>query len=565
MDFIESLKALANSEDILQVSGDVSELRSKFEDYVLEEERKFQVSQLEAQENGDPIPELETDFGKEEFYTIYKEYQEKRKTLQAEKKEIENKNLAKKKGLIARLRDVIQNEENIGGAFAAFKEIQEQWKEIGDIPRSVRNDIQTEYSKLLEDFFYNISIYKELKDHDLKRNHQLKLEVINQLKALSKTEKIKEVENQLRLLQNDWEEIGPVLNEEWEKLKDSYWTEVRSIYERINRHYDDRKKEMSDRIEEKKKLIEKTKDLISQVVGSEEVKIWNKMTNELQTIQEEWKKIGFGARKENDEVWKLFREQCDVFFAHKKEFFAGIHDQYDAIAEKKRALIDKANELRSSTDWKGTTDQIKRLQSDWKKLGHAGVKHEQKLWKAFRGACDEFFNNRSNHFNEQDKAFETNLEAKRAIIKEIKDYKASEDPKKVANDLKEFSSRFNVIGMVPRKDKDTVYKEFKSVLDNHYSNLKIEGQEKDAILFQAKIDTVVSSPDSYRLLSGMKNDIRKQIDKEMKEINLLENNLGFFANSKGADSLKKDVEKKIEIARTKIDKLKKQLKMIPNE
>lgn len=563
--FIETLNELTSNEDVTSVAGDVAELRSKFEDYILEEERKFQVSQLEAQENGQPVPELDTDFGKEEFYAVYNEFQDKRKALLAEKKAFEDKNLGQKKALIARLNDVILNEENIGAAFAAFKEIQESWKEIGDIPRNLRNEIQSQYSKLIEDFFYNISIYKELKDHDLKRNYQLKLEVIANLKELVKETVIKNVETQLRVLQNDWEDIGPVLNEDWEKLKDAYWTEVRSIYDRINRHYDDRKKELSGRIEAKRELINETRSIVEEVKDCDVVKTWNKKTDQIQKIQEQWKSIGFGTRKENDIVWKEFRAVCDEFFSLKKEFFSTIHADYDAIADKKKVLIEKAEAMKDSSDWKKTANELKKLQQEWKKLGHAGVRNEQKLWKSFRTACDDFFNQRKVHFEEQDKEFDTNLKLKQELIDEIKSYKCSDDVQSTIAELKNFATRFNEIGLVPLKNKDSVFNDYKKALDSHYASLKLDGQEKDAIMFQAKLDTMAASPNAASLYRNAKFDLRKQIDKEMKEINQLENNLGFFANSKGAESLKKDVEKKINSAKGRIEKLKRQIKMIPNE
>lgn len=209
MDFIAKLKELAEQEDVLAVSREVNELRVKFDDYVLEEERKFQVLQLEAQEKGETVPELETDFGKDAFYTIFDAYKTRRRAVIEERNAIESKNLAEKRGLINRLKEIVTTEENIGAAFSAFKEIQEKWKGIGDIPRDKRNDVQKEYSKLLEDFFYNINIYKQLKDHDFHRNYQLKLDVINKLKELQKEETLKEIEAQLKQLQHDWEDIGP--------------------------------------------------------------------------------------------------------------------------------------------------------------------------------------------------------------------------------------------------------------------------------------------------------------------------------------------------------------------
>ncbi len=563
--FIEKLKELTEQEDVLAVQNEVNELRSKFEDYILEQERQLQVRQLEAREKDEEVPEADSDYGKEEFYGIFNEYKGKRKEAADLKKATEEKNLQEKRSLIKKLQDVITNEENIGAAFAAFKEVQESWKEIGDIPRDKRNEIQSEYSKLIEDFFYNIKIYKELKDHDLHRNSQLKNEIIQKLKHLTKIESIKEVEQQLKTLQNDWEDVGPVPNEEWEKLKDAYWTEVRSVYERINRFYEDRRSIQQKNIELKQSLIQKIEEIVEKLSEFDSVKAWDQATDKVLKIQEEWKKIGFGPRKENETVWKEFRSRCDKFFDSKKEFFGTIQEQFDSIAKKKEDLIKKAEELMHSKEWSATSEAFIKLQKQWKSIGHSGKRNEQKLWKQFRAACDVFFNARQSHFVEKDKEFEQNLVAKQALIEEIKAFKPEGDKKVVLETLKSFAQKFNELGMVPMKQKDKIYKDFKAALDEKYGALDLEKGERESAVFTAKIETLKASPDSRRQLSDLKNQLRKDIDKLKKDVILFENNLGFFANSKGADALKKEVEKKIEKANREIDAIKAKIKMIPNE
>ncbi|MCR9172333.1 MAG: DUF349 domain-containing protein [bacterium] len=565
-DFIDRLKELAANEDVIAVSQEVNELRSKFSDYVLEEERKAQVAKLEAQEKGEEVPETETDFGKEAFYEIYDAYKAARKAAVDELKAIEERNLQQKRGLIAKLKDVVQNEENIGAAFAAFKEVQEEWKTIGDIPRDKRNDIQTEYSKLIEDFFYNIKIYKELKDHDFNRNHQLKMELIEKLKQLVEVKSIKEVETQLKALQNDWEDIGPVPNEKWEELKDLYWTEVRSVYDRINRFYDDRRSEQQENLKKKQAIIDALTPELEGIESLDSVKEWDDKTSLVLDYQKQWKGIGFGPKKENDKIWKEFRALCDRFFEAKKGFFKEANAAFDAVAEKKQKLIEKVESIKDSTDWKETSNQIIQLQKEWKKLGHAGRRNEQKLWKSFRAACDHFFSARQAHFDEKDKQFEVNQKAKEALLETIESYKLPDSKEEALNQLKTFSKDFNEIGHVPMKVKDAIYNRFKKIMDTHYGALKMEGAEKDRVLFQAEIETISSAPNASRKFQQLRNDIRQQIDREKKEINLLENNLGFFSsNSKGADALRKDVEKKIDRANQKIDGLKRKLKAIPNE
>lgn len=563
--FIIELKALTQNEDALAVSRDVNELKTRFEDHMLEEERKDQVASMDAKEKGEEFETSDFKPLKDAFYEVFNEYKERRKALVEARNSIESENLKLKRNLINRLKEVIEKEENIGHAYNAYKEIHEAWKKVGDIAREKRDEIQHEYSRLLEDFFYNMKIYRELKEHDLKRNVQLKLDVISKLETLKNHESIKEVEGSLKAIQNEWEEIGPVVNEEWEALKAKYWEQVRAIYDRVNSFYDVRRTTLSENLAKKKELLTETAEIIAASEANDSVKMWEDTTAKLLAIQEKWKAVGFGPRKENEEIWQEFRGMCDQFFAKKKVFYGSIQEKFGKIAESKQKLIDQAISLKDSTDWKNSAEKLVQLQKQWKTCGHAGQKLEQKLWSEFRGACDAFFNKRQKHFEEQDKALETNLLAKQTIIQAIENYVVSDDKKQVLADLKDFTNAFNEAGKVPMKEKDAIYNAYKTAIDHHYSKLKLEGAEKEKILFQARIDTLSSSPDAGRLFSREKAEIRQQIEQIKNDMLQYENNLGFFANSKGADLLKKDVENKVNAAKNKIEALKLKLKMIPNE
>ncbi len=563
VEFLEQLKQLVEKPEVLKVSREVNELKSKFEDFLIEEERLRQVALLEA---GEPVEEnKEVDPIKEEFYELNRVFQMKRKDAVDLKKEVQENNLKAKRALISQLSEVIQNEENIGKAYNAHKEIHEKWKETGDIPREKRDDIQAEYSKLLESFFYNMKIYKELKEHDIHRNEQLKLEVIQKIQALIPLESMKETETQMKALQNEWDEIGPVREEEWEKIKEAYWSNVKAVYAKINTFYDERRTKLAANIDLKKALIVKTKDAIEGSTELASSKEWEAKTKEILAFQEEWKTIGFGPKKENEEVWKEFRAECDVFFNAKKVFFDKIREESKHLVVAKQKLIDQAKEINSSTEWKDTANKLIQLQKQWKTIGHTGHRTEQKLWKEFRSACDVFFNARQANFAEKDKENEANLHEKQALIDEINAFKMPTDKKEGINQLKEFASKFNGIGHVPIKVKDQVYNDFKKSLDKHYEALKLEGAEKEKVMFQAKMDTFKASPNAGRLLDKEKADIRRQIDAIKQENIQFENNLGFFGRSKGADAMKKDFEKKIEKNVQRIEDLKRKLKLIPNE
>ncbi len=561
----EELKTLVQNEDALAVSREINELKTRFDDFILEEERKDQVAFLEAQEKEEVHEIIDFKPLKDEFYGVYNEYKDRRKAVIEAKNAIETENLKYKKGLISRLKEVIENEENIGLAYNAYKEIHEAWKNVGDIAREKRDEIQHEYSRLLEDFFYNMKIYRELKDHDLKRNSQLKLEVIAQLDAIKNNESIREVEATLKTLQNEWEGIGPVANDDWENLKAKYWENVRVIYDRINTFYDERRVSLNENLKKKKELLAEATDLLANYASYETTKLWDEATAKLLALQETWKTIGFGPRKENEEIWQKFRSLCDEFFSNKKAFFGTIQDKFVKIAEEKQKVIDQAKALKESTDWKETADKLVQLQKAWKNSGHAGQKLEQKLWTEFRGACDSFFNARAKHFEEQDKLLETNLSAKQTIIQNIESYKPSTDKKQTLADLREFTNAFNEAGKVPMKQKDAIYNSYKTAIDRLYADLKLEGEEKEKVMFEARMNTLSSSPDAGKLFSKEKADIRIQIDKLKAEMLQFENNLGFFAKSKGADTLKAEVEGKINASKNKIDSLIRKMKMIPNE
>jgi hypothetical protein len=564
--FFDRLNDISLQEDLIGTGKDASSLKIEFEDAVLEAERLDLIAFLAAQEEGNKIEKFDFKTIKEEFYRIYKDYSEKRKKQLELKSALESENLRQKKALIERLKEVIENEEKIGSAFNSYKEIHDTWKKIGDIPRDKRDEIQKEYSRLIEMFFYTIKIYKELKDHDVKRNLQLKQDLIFKLKNLRNSQlSLRDLEATLRTLQDEWEEIGPVPNEEWEEVKKAYWDVVRSVYEKINSHYEEQRNVLAVNIEKKKVLIVSLDKILEKSQQNNSMKDWDVATKNVLEIQEDWKKIGFGTKKENEEVWKIFRSKCDEFFDAKKQFLSGIEEVFRTNADSKRKLIDEVDSLKTSTDWKQTTERLISAQKKWKSIGSSGPKWENKLWATFRAACDEFFTAKEKHFAEQDAALIENLNAKSELLETLSSLILSENKMEAIQQLKDISNRFAAIGHVPKNQADAIYKKFKSLMDEKYATIKLDENEKEKIQFQSKIDTLLSSPDRTRLLAREKSELKKQVEQLTKEIALLENNLGFFSKSKGAEQLRMDVEKKVNLAQEKITTLKRKLSMLPNE
>ncbi|TNE55494.1 MAG: DUF349 domain-containing protein [Bacteroidetes bacterium] len=566
-----ALENLLGEEQVIEKSQEANELKTTFLDFVRDEEMKLQQGQgsseeEEESEGRDISPEeQELKELKDQFFEQYEKFRERLASEKSALKLEQEANLRLKKSFIDRLKKLVEEEENIGAALAEYRKIHEAWKEVGDIPRDSRQEVQSEYSRLLESFFFNIKIYRELKDHDLKRNLQLKQEVVEKLQALDGVESVKDLESSIKALQNEFEETGPVPQEEWETLKQTYWDQVRKIYTRIQAHYDERREQMRSNIEKKQALLEQVDQFLSELGEPDSAKSWDQQTKRILEFQEEWKKVGFGTRKENEELWKQFRERCDRFFAQKKVFFDGLKESFNQVADQKQKLIEKAHGLKESTDWKETSAALIRLQKEWKQLGSAGQRLEHGLWKDFRAACDHFFDARKAHFDREDKQNEENLEAKKALISEMEAYQLPADKKQALEDLKAFSKRFSEIGKVPFKQKDKVYEGYKTCLDGLYQQMKLEGEEKEKVMFQAHLDTIKASPKSDHLLEKERREIRQKIDKLRQEINLFENNLGFLANSKGAESLRKDVEKKIRATEEKIKEYRSKLKMLVHE
>ena len=564
--FFERLKDLTEQEDVIGIGKDAAALKMEFEDAILEAERVDQVAYLTAQEEGITHEKFDFKSKKDEFYVTYKQFSEKRKNQLELKKALESENLRLKKGLINRLKEVIENEEKISSAFNSYKEIHETWKKIGEIPRDVRDEIQKEYSRLLEIFFYNIKIYKELKENDVKRNFKLKQDLIFKLKNLrNSTLVLRDLEATLRTLQDEWEEIGPVPNDDWEEVKKSYWEAVRSVYEKINLHYEEQRSVLAENISRKRSLIVQIEEIISESSENKTSKDWDFSSKKVIAIQEEWKKVGFGTKKENEEVWKIFRSKCDNFFNAKKQFSQGAEEIYKANAEEKRKLIQEVEALKTSEDWKFTTEKIIQIQKKWKSIGSAGPKWENKLWNSFRADCDAFFLAKEKYYKDKDAVLEVNLLAKKSLIESLAALILSEDKHEALAQLKDFSTQFTEIGHVPKKEQDTIYRNFNSLMDEKYTSIKLDDSERDKINYQSRISSLLASPDRSKLLIRERSGLRKEVEQLTKEIALLENNLGFFAKSKGADQLRVDVEKKVRNAQTKITNIKKKLSMLPNE
>jgi hypothetical protein len=561
-DIITRLDELAHQEVVLKDANEFNDLVSEFYKIQEEEERLWEISKLERIEAGEKPEAIEKPVFEslEEFRRLSTLFKDKKKIEVNALKEIEKANYDKKKALIAALTDLIQNEENIGRALGRFKDIQDSWKEVGPIPRDKRQEVQKEFSNLVENFRYNINIYKDIKDHDLNRNLKMKKELIENLKALLSLEKIKELEDRLHAYQDEWNNIGGTHQKDWDAIKDEYWATVNAIYEKIHAFYQSRREEQAENLVKKRALIAKALEIADNIPADH--KVWKKNTDALIALQEEWKTIGYGPKEENNKVWKEFRGVCNVFFDKKKEFYGERNEEFDGIKAKKEALIAEVAALRDSTDWKDGTQKIVKIQNRWKDVGSAGPKNENKLWKSFRGHIDHFFDAKDGFYKQADADGKENLDAKKKLIAEIEKYKPVKDAKKAVEKLKEFSTKFAEMGNVPFKEKDNVYKAYKTALDAKYDALDMDADEKAEMLFGAKRESMLGGPNQERNLDNERSFIKGKIDKLNGEITKLETNMAFFANADESNPLFKSVIDNINKIKSEIEGLKAQLKMI---
>ena len=562
-ELIEKLSAKIGEDDLISNIREVNQLKVDFDDWLLKSEGSQQVEVLKAKDKGETIEQVDFTIVKEQFYVLYGSYKENRKKQIELKNQLEEVNLKQKTDLITELKTLVENEENIGSAFKAFNTIQETWKKIGDIPRTKRDIVQKEYSRLREMFFYNINMYREIKDHDYKRNAQLKQEIVHKLQTLRNGEsQVREIEKSLRSLQDDWEDIGPVNNEEWEILKTSYWEAVRSIYDKINKHYDEYRQIQNDNLNKKRAIIASLKIKIKEEDDSRNIKQWNHLTNEVKKAQEDWKKIGFAAKKDNDKIWKEFRGICNAFFDERKVFFKSKDEVDHKARDVKKELIARAVELNNSEDIQAATKGLIDLQKKWKTTKNAG-RYERPLWEEFRKVCDQFFNRKEEVSNEFKKSLEENLKAKNTAIASFKNKELTKEY--TEQNLKEDIESFVAIGPVRKDKSNQILSEFISVLKEKVKGLQFKPEQVELTIFKLKIDSYALMENRKDIFFKEKNILRKRISTLENDILQSENNLGYFSVSKGAEKLFDKVNKKNEEVKEEIVMLKRQLKLIPNE
>ena len=499
----------------------------------------------------------------ERFTEIFNIYKANKARFTEEQEKIKQDNLKKKQEILDELKHLVSSEETLKKTYDEFRTLQDRWKQIGMVPRTEINNLWQNYHFLVEKFFDKVKLNKELKDLDLKKNMEAKIALCEKTEELLLETSIMKSFKKLQKYHEDWKEIGPVPTDK----KDEIWERFKITSDKINQrrreHYSRIEDEQQKNLETKTALCENAEEIIN--LKNETLKEWQDNTNKVNELLMVWKGVGAVPQKVNTDIWNRFKTSLDTFFSNKKEFFDKLKDQQIHNYNVKVDLCVQAEALKSSTDWRKTSNELIRLQSEWKNIGPVPKKHSEKIWKRFRAACDEFFNAKSNYFSNIQSHEEENLNKKVDLIKRLKEFQFTESKSQNLEHLKNFQREWTEIGHIPIKEKDKLQNEFRSIINEHLDRLKISEVEIIAVNFQTKLEALKNDPQSRRLISREKEILSGKISKLKEDINLWENNIGFLAESKNAAILKQEFEKKINKAKSELKVMEAKVKILKNQ
>ena len=567
-ELVDILEKVVKEDDINAIKTTIALIKVAF----LRKKKEESLTKYEAalgQESevkeGEVKPELppeqdELDLRFNETFNIYKA--NKARFLEEQEK-LKHENLKKKFQIIEDLKQLINSEETLKKTYDEFKVLQDRWKNVGMVPRGEINNLWQNYHFLVEKFFEKVKVNKELKDLDLKKNLEAKMALCEKTEELLLETSILKSFKKLQKYHEEWKEIGPApadkKDEIWERFKNA----TDKINERRREHYSRIEGEQGKNLETKTALCEQGEEVLT--IKNESVKEWQEQTNKVNELLQIWKSIGPVPQKVNSEIWNRFKTSLDGFFSNKKEFFDKLKDQQLHNYNLKVELCMQAESLKANTDWKTTSQELIRLQGEWKKIGPVPKKHSDKIWKRFRAACDEFFHAKSAYFSNIQAHEDENLAKKNDLLQRLKEFQFSEDKNANLETLKNFQREWTDIGHIPMKDKDRVQNEFRAIVNEHLDHLKISEIEISTMNYQNRMDHLKNDPNARRVMGREKELLIGKISKLKEDVNLWENNIGFLAKSKNAAILREEFENKINKTKSELKVMEAKLKILKQQ
>lgn len=558
-DIVERIKEIAESDETPE-KAEIDHLKTTF--------YKIHFAEREAQQKafidngGDPEKyQVFPDEDEENFKASMSIIKEKRQKAFLELEEQKQENLKRKEAILEKLKTMATTPEEANKNFQEVRALQQEWKTIKAVPAEKNNELWRNYQLYVEQFYDLLNLNREAREYDFKKNLEKKTQLCEAAEKLADEEDVVSAFHQLQELHQEFRETGPVEKE----LREEIWTRFKTastvVNKRHQQHFEDIRSQEETNLVKKTELCEKVEAIAKREhKGSAD---WEKSTKEIIDIQKEWKTIGFAPQKMNVKIFERFRAACDDFFGKKGEFFKNLKNQFAENAEKKKALVEKAQSLTDSTDWKATTDKFIALQKEWKTIGMVPRKQGDQLWNDFLAACNHFFEARNAAHADTRNEEQENLNKKNEIIEKLVQL-AEAGKENIQEEVHQLTEEFNAVGHVPFKEKDKVYKAYHEVLDKLYKDLHINAARRRMDNFRNNLKKVADR--GANALDNERGRLMRRYEQLKQEINTYENNLGFLnISSKKGNSLIDDMNRRIQKLKDDTEEIRQKIKAIDAE
>lgn len=494
----------------------------------------------------------------EEFKTVMAAIKEKRNAIAEALEKEKEMNYQVKLSIIEELKDLLETPEEANKNYTEFKRLQQQWNEVKLIPQVHANELWKNYMLYVEKFYDLLKLNNEFREYDFKKNLEIKTHLCEAAERLLEESDAVSAFHQLQKLHQEFREAGPVAKE----LREEIWLRFKNASTAINRRYQQHFEELKEM--EQHNLDQKT--VICEIIEAiefDQLKTfadWDNKTEEITALQNKWRTIGYAPQKMNSRIFERFRAACDEFFRRKSEFYKSVKESMSANLEKKRQLCEKAEALKDSTDWKATTDILVKLQKEWKATGPVARKYSESIWKRFIAACDYFFEQKAKATSSQRTEEQANLEKKREIIAQVEALMEETDTVEAVKRVRVLMKEWNSIGHVPIRDKDRIYKQYRTAVDNLFDQLNLSASQKKLSNYRSSISSMNEGGNG---LHRERERLVRILENMMSELKTYENNLGFLsASSKKGNSLVSEINRKVEKLKADIALMKEKIKVI---
>lgn len=554
-DVLEALSTLADDESADISRDEIARLKQQFYAF-----RKTELEQeladfiAKGNDKAEFIPALDPD--EETFKELMTRIRDRKAAITAALEAEMKQNFDRKQSLIEELATLAADTDNVNLAFPRVKEIQAEFKVIGDVPPTEATTQWKSYQTAVEQFYDQLKINKDLRDYDFRKNLELKTMLCEEAEKLNDEEDVILAFKRLQNLHDEWRQTGPVAKEEREAI----WTRFKDASAVVNKKYqtffEERKARENENEAAKTAICERIEAL--DFTSLKSFSAWEEMTKTILAAQDDWKKIGFASRKANTALFTRFRGICDNFFTLKAEYYRAVKDELAENLAKKTALCEQAEALKDSTDWRKTADRLVAMQKEWKTIGPVAKKHSDAVWRRFQQACDTFFENKKKDLHENRAEEQANLQAKRGIIEQLKAIPAETPRNEAMATVKELQAKWQEIGHVPFREKDKIYDEYRALCDAFYSR----SRDSRAGLNRFK-DVVNDMSSDESKLRRERDRIARARDIKRNELKTYENNLGFLSSkSKSGDSMVREMERRIQRIKDDLAEIDEKIRLI---